>query len=310
MLKTWLIGLMTFGLGAGTAAAQSAPAQSAPASPADSAQEPPSTTVDDVVVVGGALEKLAEEFVNSLAAPARYRGLARWDTEVCLGVVNFRTGAAHQLIDHISDVAREIGVELGEPGCEPNAVIVGTTDGRALASELVDRRRRAFRFGYTRSNRGARALDTFRTTDAPVRWWHISLLFDTTNGELAIRVPGGPMASVPCLQRRGGVRQCNEVTDRLVRTVIIVDLEALPELSFTQLGDYLSVLALAQVEPEMDYGAFDTVLNVIKDPASATGLTDWDMNYLRALYSGESERVDPDEQAAELVERMRQADAE
>lgn len=301
MLGTWLIGLMALGPGAGTAAIQSAPVS------AVTRQDPPTTTVDDVVVVSGALDRLAEEFVNSVAAPARGRGLARWDTEVCLGVVNIRAEAAHQLIDHISNVAREVGVELGEPGCDPNAIIVGTTNGRALASELVDSRRRAFRFGYTRSNRGARSLETFRTTDAPVRWWHISLLFDTTNGELAIRVPGGPLASVPCLQRRGGARQCNEITDRLVRTVIIVDVEALPELSFSQFGDYLSVLALAQVEPEMDYGAFDTVLNVIKDPGAATGLTDWDMNYLRALYSGGSERVDPDEQAAALAERMRQA---
>lgn len=301
MRTMWVIASIVLGLGGQTAIAQVAPAP-----PSTTPQEPPATTVDDVVVVGGALDRLAEEFVNSVAAPARRRGLARWDTEVCLGVVNFRAEAAHQLIDHISNVAREVGVELGEPGCEPNAIIVGTTDGRALASELVNRRRRAFRFGYTRSNRG-RSLETFRTTDAPVRWWHISLLFDTTNGELAIRVPGGPLASVPCLQRRGGARQCNEITDRLVRTVIIVDMAALPELSFSQFGDYLSVLALAQVEPEMDYGAFDTVLNVIKNPGAATGLTDWDMNYLRALYSGESERIDPDEQATALAERMRQS---
>lgn len=289
---------------------QTAIAQTAPIPPVATQDELPTTTIDDVVIVGDALEELAEEFVNSLAAPARERGLARWEGEVCLGVVNFRGEMAHQLIDHISDVAREVGVELGEPGCEPNVLVVGTADGRALATELVGRRRQEFRYGYTRSNRGARALEVFQTSDAPVRWWHISLLYNTLTGGVAIRLPGQGYADVPttgrCLQRLGGMMRCNDVTDRLVRSVIIVDVEALPQITFVQLADYLSVLALAQVEPESDFSAFDTVLNVIDAPTSAAGLTEWDMNYLRALYSGRSERIDPEEQAAALAERMRE----
>lgn len=306
MLRGLASGVLVCAL-AGAAAAQ-APAAGPPP------QDPPATRLEDVLVAPDSLDELAQEFVDSLAAPARGRGLARWEDEVCLGVVNFRSPAAHQLIDHISAVAEDIGVELDEPGCDPNVLIVGTEDGQALAAALVDRRRREFRYGYTRSNRGARALEVFRTSHAPIRWWHISLLFNTETGRLAMRLPGQGFADVPtsgrCLQRLGGVERCDAVTDRLVRSVIIVDLAALPDVSFTQLGDYLSVLALAQVEPETDYAGFDTVLNLLSDPQGVAGLTDWDRNYLRALYAGESQRLDPDEQAEALAERMRAGSAD
>lgn len=281
----------------GHAAAQS-PASS---DPVPAQQEP--TRVDDIVV-DGRLDQLAREFVGSLAAPARERGLARWETDVCLGVVNFRSDMAHQLIDHISDVARDVGVELGEPGCAPNVLIMGTADGRALATEMVRRQRRQFRYGYTQSNRGSRALEVFQTSEAPVRWWHISLPYNVATGEVAIRLPGRGPVVWPCPVNRGR-RFCNLVTDRLIRSVIIVDVEALPEVSFVQLADYLSVLTLAQVEPDSDYAAFDTVLKVLQEPQGVAGLTEWDRNYLRVLYSGERERLDPREQAEALADRMR-----
>lgn len=276
--------------------------------PVPAVQDEP-TTLPDVVVNGDERERLAQSFVEGVAAPARDRGLARWESKVCLGAVNFRSEMAHQLIDHISDVAQEIGVELGEPGCDPNVLIVGTDDGRALASALVSRDRRQFRYGYTRSNRGSRALEEFQTSEAAVRWWHISLPYNTETGGVAIRLPGQGPVSWPC-ERRFGERRCDAVTDRLVRSLIIVDLATLPEVSFIQLGDYLAMLSLAQVDPRTDFTAFDTVLNVIERPGGVEGLTDWDRNYLQALYAGKSQRLDADEQAAALAERMRGAAAD
>lgn len=268
----------------------------------------------DVVVSGDELERLAESFVDGVAAPARGRGLARWDGEVCLGAVNFQPTTARELVDHISDIAHDIGVSLGEPGCEPNVLILGTDDGQALATALVTRDRSSFRYGYTRSNRGSRALEVFQTSEAPVRWWHISLLINTLTGNVAMRLPGGPFGDVPttgrCLQRLGGMPFCDDVTDRIVRAIIIVDLERMPEVTFSQLADYLAVVALAQVNPETDYTAFDTVLNVLRTPDDVDGLTSWDTNYLKALYSGEAQRLDPDEQAEALVDRMRTASSD
>ena len=71
------------------------------------------TRVDDVVVEGRPLESVARSFVEEVSAPARTRGLARWDGVVCIGVVNFEAEAAHLIIDRMSDVARDLGSQPG-----------------------------------------------------------------------------------------------------------------------------------------------------------------------------------------------------
>ncbi len=316
MLRPWLMGFLALGLGVGTAVAQTAPiptppTQAAPAAGDDTPQEPPAATVDDVLVFGGGLEKLAEEFAASLAAPARRRGLARWEGEVCLGVVNFRTEVAHLIIDRITDVARELAIELGEPGCEPNVVIAGTTDASRLARDMVGRyRSNFFRYGYTSSNRGSAALEVFQTSDAPVRWWHVSLPIVVETGAVAIRLPGRDPVGAKCRTRSGyWARNCDEVTDRIMRMITIVDIDGLENVNLAQLADYLALIALAQVEPDADYSAFDTVLNLFDPAISVSGLTDWDMIYLRALYSGEAEHLTAAEQADRMVSELREAPA-
>jgi hypothetical protein len=272
--------------------------------------EPPLTRVDDVVVEGRSLESVAQAFVEEVSAPARTRGLARWDGVVCIGVVNFQADAAHLIIDRMSDVARDLGVELGEPGCDPNLVVAGTTDGRAMADSMVRRHRQHFfRFGYTRSNPGSGALERFRSSDAPVRWWHVSLPIVVTTGEVAVRLPGRGSWSPPaeCTSRRHGLdfRGCNLISDRLMRLIIIVDVDALPALTYAQLADYLTMIGLAQIDDQGEWNRFDTVLNVIQDPSGVSGLTVWDMAYLDGLYSGEDERISARDQADRLVTRLR-----
>lgn len=283
-------------------------AQTPPVSPPESPQEG-ATALDDVVVTSGQLEALAEEFVDSLAAPARRRGLARWDGEVCLGVVNLRTEVAHLIIDRISDVALELAIDLGEPGCEPNLVIVGTVDAPQLAREMVRRyRSKFFRFGYTSSNRGSAALEVFQTSEAPVRWWHVSLPIVVMTGQAAIRLPGAGPASHSCRTRSGAwVRNCDEVTDQIMRMITIVDIDQFESIDLARLADYLTMIGLAQIEPDADYSAFPTVLNLFDPASEVAGLSDWDMIYLRALYSGKAEHLTAGEQADRMLPALRES---
>lgn len=303
MLRPWLTGWIALCLGAGSAVAQTPPP------PADPPQDPPPTTIDDVLVIGDGLETRAGEFVNGLAAPARRRGLARWDGRVCLGVVNFRLEVAQSIADRITDVARGLAVHLSEPGCEPNLLIVGTTDGAGLAETMVRRyRSEFFRFGFTSSNRGPAALEEFQTSDAPVRWWHVSLPVVRRTGRPAIRLPGKGPASNPCRTRSGSwAGHCDAVTDQLVKMMVIVDIDALEGANLSQLADYLALIALAQVEPDADYSGFDTVLNLFEPDRAVSGLTEWDLIYLRALYSGRPEYLTVDEQARRMVPALREA---
>ena len=269
--------------------------------PAPGPQDP--TAIPDVVVEGRTLREFTRDFVAEVGAPPRRRGLARWDRRVCVGVVNLQFDAAQYLADRVSTVAEALGVEAREPGCDPNIVVVFTEDGAAMAQALVGENRRAFRMGIGGVDRGNVGLRQFQEEgDTAVRWWHVSLPVHEDTGLIAVRLPGGGIPIIKIL----GSRLNNEIEDRLNKAMIIVDVDELEGTTFAQLSDYIAFVALAQVDPEAETAAYDTILNLFQDPAAPQALTDWDMAYLTALYSTHSRRINPGAQAndvARLLER-------
>lgn len=267
--------------------------------PGVGAPEPDTPIELEGSVVTATLEDLAREFVATASAPANYRGLARWERELCLGVVGLRPDAAHQIIDRVSDVARELEVPLGEPGCAPNAVIIATDDAQTMADSLVGERRRAFRIGFTRSNPGSRALETFRTSEAAVRWWHISFPYGENGTCLAIKIFQGPE---PCGNSFNRSWRGQGIMDVIRRAIVILDVPGLEGTDFAALSDYLAMIVLAQIDPDGETGGFDTVLNLFDGGGGVSGLTRWDRAYLNALYDAGPTRLNRTVQADALTD--------
>lgn len=261
-------------------------------------QEP--AQLEDVEVEARRLRSVIQDFVGEIAAPAGVRGPARWNRPVCIGVVNLRAELAQYIVDRTSDIARELGVTAGEPGCTPNVLIIAADDGRALADSIVQERRGAFRPGGSGMTRSLRALDEFRTSDAPVRWWHISAPVDSETGALATRLPGYDAPST-AVSRASRIR--TDIRDDLFKAIIVIDADKATGVTLAQLADYCALVSLAQVDPAADVASFDTVLNVFMDPATP-GLTDWDMDYLRALYGVEQNSVGANARGGEIIDQM------
>ena len=286
---------LTFTLAAGAASAQEPPPQTPPARP--------SAQLDDVVVEGRQLEALVRNFVTEVSQPANNRGLARWNRPICVGAVNLRNGVGQYVVDRISDVARELEVEAGEPGCRPNILIVAADDGAALASAIVEDRPRNFDLRHNGTDAGTRAFRNFRTGDQPVRWWQISMPIDSDTGDRAVRLPGD--GAPPVIRVFSASRLRTQIRDDMLRSVIIVDVERLAGANLVQLADYLALVALAQVDAEADTSAFPTILNLFADPASApAGLTDWDRSYLTALYEHDQLRINRNSQVRSVAEAV------
>jgi len=260
-------------------AATPSPPQSAPGP-----QDPPeaATTLEDVVVEQPRLEEMVREFIGEVGAPAARRGLARWHDRLCVGVVNVRRELGRAIADRVSQVALELGLDIGEPSCRANVFIVFADDGAALADAMVEESRRAFRIGVGGLDRGSAALEEFRTVDRPVRWWHISLPVNADTGQRAIRLPGDEGA--PRINMFAASRLSTQIRDDLKKTMIIVDIDRLGDVNLAQLADYLAFVSLVQVDPNADTAAYDTVLNLFDDPAGVEGLTEWDASYLTSLY--------------------------
>lgn len=271
--------------------------------PAATQVPPPAPAVElqEVVVEGRRLRAVVQDFVGEVAAPATGgRGAARWNSPVCIGVVNLRADVAQYIVDRASDVARELGLNAGEPGCTANILIIAAADGQAVADGIVEERRRAFNPGGSGMTRSFRALEAFRTSDAPIRWWHVSGPVDSESGELATRLPGRDAPQI-AVSRASRLR--TDIRDDMFKAIIVVDITKAESITLTQLADYCTLVAFAQVDPEADVASFDTILNAFSDP-EVQGLTSWDMDYLNALYSIEQNRLTSGGRGAEIVDLM------
>ncbi len=253
---------------------------------------------------------MARRFVGRVAAPARGRGLGRW-RKVCPGVVNLERTIAQPIVDRIAATADELGIEVEGPGCEANIIVVFTADASAVTQALVAADPRVFRGQGGGIDRGGAALRAFLGSERPVRWWSLSVPIDSQTGQRAVRVPGDrsgvnvdaqtagilgcnrddcAIGAAPLIRSTTASRISSQIVDQLYKSIIIVDIDAVSGLNTTQLGDYLALVALSQVDPEADTAAFDTVLNLFENPRGVSGLTAWDRSYLSALYSSPSRR--------------------
>ena len=280
------------------------------------AQEPssvPATDLEDIVVEGRRLEEVTQDFVREVGAPAGGRGLARWRNGVCVGVANLQNDAAQYIADRVSTVAQDLGLRVGDPGCEPSILIVATQDANAFTPQFVASRPRLFIVGGTGMDRGRNALQRFETNDQPVRWWNVSVPVDGDTGQIAVRLPGSVnggadngdansvMLFAPNIDVRAASRLSTQIVDDTKRTFVIVDVTKISAISLAQLADYIALVSMAQVDPEADTSGYATILNVFDDPTQTEGLTNWDKAYLHGLYDATRTRKSQGASRTEIV---------
>jgi hypothetical protein len=297
-----------------------APAQeSQPAAPAPAETEAPAG-IEEVVVRGQRLSDIEDDlriyirdFIGEVVAKPPGRGFARWYRTVCVGVLNLESSAAQYIVDRISSLALEVGLEPGEPGCRPDVNIVFATNAKEIAAQMVEKDPRVFMrvAGNAGMDLGRVALDEFVESEQPVRWWHVSLPVDARTGGAAIELDKtcGNLHCPPYVPVAGPSRIHNGTRDDLMYVIIIVDATKLKGTTWQEIGDYLAVLSLAQIDPQASPAAFDSILNLFTNPAAYSGLTDWDRSYVRALYEFDQERL-PHLQANQIVSRIAERELE
>lgn len=269
------------------------------------AQQPeatPATELGEIEVTGRRLKEEVQSFISEVAAPPRGRQLARWDRSICVGVSNLDARYAQFMIDRIAQRALEIGIDVEEPGCKPDIMIVVAADAPALARALVRDDPQGFRPARGSTDRGSAALDRFQSTDAPVRWWHVSLPVSVDTGDIAVHLDG---EEPPTIAVRDASRLRSNIRDDLARVVVIVDVTKVGTIGFGALSDYVAMIALAQVEPDADTSPYDTVLNLFADGSDrSAGLTQWDKDYLKSLYTARRDRARSTQQTRDILRGM------
>ncbi len=291
--------------------------QVASSPPGATAQEPAATQLDEVTVEGRRGLPATTRFVRSVAPPIGDRGLARWNSPVCVGVLGMEGSAARAMADRISDWAFSLGVAIERPGCEPNILVVATDDADGTARELVASRPRQFRIGAAGADRGSGALAAFQHDPRPVRWWHVALPMNPDTERPAVRLPGEALSAGggklsrpsdfgPNVLHGFGSRLTRRTRDDLQQAVVVVDIDALDRVDFGQLADFISMVALAHIDMRGDTSAVPTILGLFdSDRPPEPTLTEWDRAFLQALYGAEQTSTNPRANAAGVAELMR-----
>lgn len=256
------------------------------------------TDIEDVEVIGEQLRSQVQTFVQDAIAAPPGRTLARWDRTLCVGVSNLDARYAQYLIDRVSSIALTLGLENGEPGCQPNVMIIATSNAEELAKALVADDIYAFRPALNATDLGADALERFQTTQAPVRWWHVSLPVTVDTGEIAIRLSGDYVeqsrnGTMPLIvQVRNASRISSNIREDIKRVYVIIDTTKTGRINFRALSDYVAMIILAQIRPDAKTATHDTVLNLFTEGADRpTGMSQWDRDYLTALYTAPRDRI-------------------
>lgn len=264
---------------------------------AGASQQPASPEIapvdlEEVVVEGNRLETTTEIFVREVGAPSRDRGLARWRGAICTEIVNLQPELAQVVAERVSSTARDLGLRTGAPGCEPTILVVATVDAAEFTTAFVERRPTLFRVGGAGMDRGSRALNAFQSSNKAVRWWQVSAPV-TETGEIAVRIPGycaNSCANASDMAPSVKVLASSlwaPTEDDIKKVYVIIDVDKVSGVSIEQLSDYITMVSLAQIDPDADTRGYSTILNLFDDPQNTPRLTTWDRAYLTGLYGAQ-----------------------
>lgn len=297
---------------------------SGPTPAAAPAAEPPisDNVVEEVVVTRRSQQeqrKAESDFVRQHSAPTRRGRLARWNNEVCPGVVGWPHAQASFVTERIAQEARAVGLEVGRPGCKPDILILVTSDGDRAAREVREKFRKLFVHPLARSlyaGGGGQSVDEFVAISRPVRWWHLSEFKGSDGRPMAMvnlsdLVPGAPDVAVRFLENATASRLASSVREDIARAFIIVDTSRLKGVTYEELASYLAMVSLAQLNPDPERSPLPTILTLFTDPDAATSrpetLSDWDRAFLKGLYAAPDNSLSLHTQRGAIRRSMRQA---
>ncbi len=169
------------------------------------------------------------------------------------GVCPLVRGASAEVNNYVAarmhQVAKDVGAQYARGDCEPNVVVLFSSEPDQLLNEAA-RNKRINYSGVT-----AQGAQQFRTSTQPVRWMHGS--------------------ATPGISTRDA---------RPYNSLVVVDANKVADVKVSALADYVAMVSLADVRTRAA-PADSTILNLFDDAKAAPqAMTEADRAYLRAVY--------------------------
>lgn len=235
----------------------------------------PGAPADEDIVVRAQTEEEIDRFVAALTQARGADQIARWNGQICPRVLGLAPDQAAYIAGRIGAVARELRIAVGGRGCPANIIIVVTADPDGFTRAVVRRHPRLFR---DRNDAFASPAEIAQLlAPRPVRW-------------IAASSPGNAFGA-PTMDGMNiyrGSRLTLATRENARFSFIVVDAGRLDRIIWSQLADYLALVALARPAMDADYDAA-TVLSAFRlrdrGEQGPRRLTRQDRALLRGLYT-------------------------
>jgi len=234
------------------------------------------------------LKKGIEKFVRTaVIRPRTDDSLLRWDHAVCPLVAGLDRDAGEFFLQRFSDNARAAKVPLAPPDCKPDLFIIVTSEPARFLTLWWKRSPRLFNTHF-----GIAPVKRFIEVDRPVRVWYNAVLSNADGGPLIGGILDGSAASgmtdLPTNQIPNslGSRIRLPVVRNTQSAILVIDAKAVRALNIGQLVDYVTMLALLELDLDKNLGEVPSILTLFRNPASPPAeMTPWDKALLKALYT-------------------------
>jgi len=237
------------------------------------------------------VRRKVDTFVKGITQQSAFEdNVPRWRTPICPVVAGFTPPQGEFLFNRLLQVGAAAGAPLAPPKCDPNLLIVATDHPDQLMAGLLKSAHGVF------GDSGPSAINRFVRTSRPVRVWYNDVPIDRDGGSVSSDAPsaavqgsggGSIIQGVPTTTTYGGSSRLVSATSRgLALTYVIIDSNRLKGVSIGAVADYVSMIALAEVDQDADMSDASTILRLFSAPAAdaPTSLSDWDSAFLYALY--------------------------
>jgi len=221
---------------------------------------PPET----VTVTATRLREIFHKFLRGFVAESQRTGkIARWERRICPLVVGQDAHFNAFIAQRVKYVALASGAPVStDASCQPNIEVVFTTTPQALLDNV--RKHDVFYLGYAES---AAQLDKLATVTRPVQAWYMTESEDWkghrfTDSDI-ITTLNGKLMFEPVHYAVSGSRISNGIRSGFGHILIVVDSTKLAGQKIVPLADYISVLALTQVNSLESCQELTSIVNIL-----------------------------------------------
>ncbi len=267
--------------------------QTVPEASEQSGQPSPSLPEVTVEAQQTALQQRVEVFVRGVTQNpgfSDHESLVRWNVPICLLAAGLAAEDLKTVSVRLTQIIAAAGAPLAREPCQPNFVIVVTSEPDRVLEAWHARNKQLF--GDATLPQIHRFLD--RSGSRPIRVWHNIDRGRTASMRFGHFVPSNNHAESSAFV-------WNAVLS-FFSVIAIVDPNLAPHVTLDQLTDYIAMAGLSNVDLDTDVGNAPSILRLfVSSPTPPAALSPWDAAFIKALsQSDQTSRT----QRREIAERV------